>query len=155
MVGWPNKERPTSVEYFGRNIAAVRPVRTYAIRMRNRTRIMRVNVSWEDVRAGKSMRTSECMVAVALKRELGTEYASVGLRDVRIRMDGRYLTLRLPRKVERKIRFWELFHFAFPFSFEFPGLAIGSGLAEPAVARRESPGKVAVVTTLTSPAVAC
>src|ERR1700680_4878982 len=100
--------------------------------------MMRINVTWEDIRAGKSLRTSVCMVALALKRALGTDYASVGLGDVRIRMDGRYVTLRLPKKVGRKIWFWEQFHFVFPFSFEFPGLAFCSGLAEPDVSHRES-----------------
>lgn len=96
---------------------------------------MRVHVTWRDVFEGQSMRTTACMVALALKRELGTEYASVGLRDARIRLDGHYVRLRLPREVGEKIRLWEKFHFVLPFSFEFPGL-IGSALAEPAFAKR-------------------
>ena len=79
---------------------------------------MRIHVTWEDIRAGKAMRTSECMVALALKRELGAEYTSVGLGDVRFKLDGRYVTLRLPKNVGQKIRFWELFHFVFPITFD-------------------------------------
>ena len=80
---------------------------------------MRINVTWDDIRAGKSMRPTECMVALALKRELGIDYASVGLGDVRMRIDGRFVTARLPSEVGRKIWFWERFHFMFPFSFDF------------------------------------
>jgi hypothetical protein len=98
---------------------------------------MRVDVTWRDIFEGRSMRTTACMVALALKRELGTDYASVGLRDVRIRLDGRYVTLRLPKEVGRKIRFWELFHFVFPFSFEFPGLTLSSAPA-PTLPKRPS-----------------
>lgn len=97
---------------------------------------MRINVLWSDIRCGKSMKTSECMVALALKRELGVEYASVGLEDARLRINGRYVTLRLPIEVTRKIRFWERFHFAIPFSFEFAELDCGVILAAP-VCRRE------------------
>ena len=109
-----------------------------------------------DIRTGKAMRASECMVALALKRELGIEYASVGLDDASLRMDRRYVTVRLPKKVGRKIRFWEQFHFVFPFSFEFPGLAIGTALTEPAISHRESLGKVWIVVTtrLVAPVVA-
>ena len=99
---------------------------------------MRIHVTRDDIRAGKAMRTSECMVALALKRELGAEYTSVGLGDVRIKREGRYVTLRLPKYVGKKIRFWELFHFVFPFSFEFPGLAFDSGLADLTVSHRKS-----------------
>lgn len=99
---------------------------------------MRIHVTWQDIFAGRSMRTTACMVALALKRELGTEYASVGLRDVRIRLDGQYVTLRLPKEVGRKIRFWELFHFVFPFNFEFPGLTLSSALAAQSLPNRPS-----------------
>lgn len=99
---------------------------------------MRVNVTWEDIFAGRSGTTTACMVALALKRELGVQYASVGLRDARVRLDGQYLTLHLPRAVGEKIRFWEMFHFVLPFSFEFPGL-IGSVLALPARPERACP----------------
>ena len=114
---------------------------------------MRVNITWDDICAGKAMRTTECIVALALKRELRTEFASVGLDDVRLRMDGRYVTLRLPKIVGRKIRFWERFHFVIPFSFEFPGLAFGTVLAEPAIPHRESSGKVTTA-RLTEPVIA-
>lgn len=80
---------------------------------------MRINVTWDDILGGKPMRTTECMVALALKRELGIDYASVGFRDVRMRIDDRYITLRLPGEVGRNIWFWERFHFMFPFSFDF------------------------------------
>jgi hypothetical protein len=106
---------------------------------------MRMNVTWRDIFEGRSMRTTACMVALALKRELGTDYASVGLRDVRIRLDGRYVTLRLPKEVGRKIWFWELFHFVFPFSFEFPGLMLSSAPVAPTLPNRPSFRTVAAV----------
>ena len=68
---------------------------------------MTINITWQDIRAGKFMSTSHCMVALAIKRELGADYVSVGLDDVRIRVDGRYLTLRLPPEVGSKIRWWK------------------------------------------------
>jgi hypothetical protein len=86
---------------------------------------MRINVSWGDIRWGKRRSTTECMLALALKRELGIDYVSVGLCDIRIRVDDSFLTLRLPNEIGRKIRLWELFHFTLPFSFDFPGLGIG------------------------------
>ena len=88
---------------------------------------MRINVSWDDIRLGKRRSTTECMLALALKRELGIDYVSVGLCDIRLAVDGGYLTLHLPTEIGSKIRFWELFHFTLPFSFDFPGLAIGLG----------------------------
>ena len=88
---------------------------------------MRINVSWDDIRLGKRRSTTECMLALSLKRELDIDYVSVGLCDIRIRVDGNYLTLQLPQEIGGKIRFWELFHFTLPFSFDFPGLAIGLG----------------------------
>jgi hypothetical protein len=88
---------------------------------------MRINVSWDDIRLGKRRSTTECMLALALKRELDIDYVSVGLCDIRLRVDDSYLTLHLPNEIGSKIRFWELFHFTLPFSFDFPGLAIGLG----------------------------
>jgi hypothetical protein len=88
---------------------------------------MRINVSRDDIRLGKRRSTTECMLALALKRELDIDYVSVGLCDIRIRVDDSFLTLHLPNEIGRKIRFWELFHFSLPFSFDFPGLAIGLG----------------------------
>jgi hypothetical protein len=99
---------------------------------------MRIDVTWRDIIEGRRRRTTACMVALALKRELGTEYASVGLRDARVRLDGRYVTLSFPREVGRKIRFWELFHFALPFSFDFPGLMLDAPLAEPPDSKRRT-----------------
>ena len=84
---------------------------------------MRIRVVWSDIREGKARSTTACMVALALKRELGVAYASVGLEDVRFRINGRFVTLRLPREVSRKIRFWELFHFVFPFGFDLAWLS--------------------------------
>lgn len=96
---------------------------------------MQIHVTWKDVFSGKPMRTTECMVALALKRELGIEYASVGLEDVAMKLNGRDLKLRLPKKVSRQIRLWERFHFVFPFSFDFAGLtfaeAVASGDGQP------------------------
>ncbi len=89
---------------------------------------MRINVTWRDILEGRRMTTTACMVALALKRELGTEYASVGLRDAKVRLDGKFVTLRLPKKVGGRIRFWELFHFVLPFEFDFPGLMLDTSL---------------------------
>ena len=46
---------------------------------------MRINVTWSDIRAGRAAKTMECMVALALKRELGVDYASVGYQSATIR----------------------------------------------------------------------
>jgi hypothetical protein len=79
---------------------------------------MKIHVTWADVRRGKSARTTECMVALALRRQLGIDYASVGHRTATIVLDGQCVNVYLPREVEKKIRFWDRFHFALPFSFE-------------------------------------
>jgi hypothetical protein len=79
---------------------------------------MEINVTWEDIRNGKAGKPTQCMVALALKRELGISYASVGCRHAGILIDGQYTKLYLPKNVEKKIRFWDGFHFVFPFSFE-------------------------------------
>jgi hypothetical protein len=79
---------------------------------------MRISVTREDIKNGKPGRPTECMVALALKRELGVSYASVGYREAKILIDGQYTKLYLPKRVEKKIRFWDGFHFVFPFSFE-------------------------------------
>jgi hypothetical protein len=79
---------------------------------------MKINVTREDIRNGKAGKPTECMVALALKRELGISYASVGYRDAKILVDGQYVKLYFPKSVEKKIRFWDGFHFVFPFSFE-------------------------------------
>ena len=86
--------------------------------------IMRIKVTWKDILAGEPTKTTGCMVALALKRELGTGYASVGIREARVRQDGQYLRLRLPETVQRKIRFWDVHRFVLPFSFEFSSLDI-------------------------------
>jgi|SRR5690242_10163128 hypothetical protein len=79
---------------------------------------MKINVTRDDIRNGKPGKPTACMVALALKRELGISYASVGYREAKILVDARYLKLYFPKSVEKKIRFWDRFHFAFPFSFE-------------------------------------
>ena len=81
---------------------------------------MKINVTREDIRNGKAGKPTECMVALALKRELGISYASVGYRDAKILVDGQYVKLYFPKSVEKKIRFWDGFHFVFPFSFGTP-----------------------------------
>ena len=91
---------------------------------------MKINVTREDIRNGKPGRPTECMVALALKRELGISYASVGYREAKILIDGQYMKLYLPQRVEKKIRFWDGFHFVFPFSFELlpSGFLTGSAI---------------------------
>ena len=79
---------------------------------------MKINVTREDIRNGKAGKPTACMVALALKRELGISYASVGYRDAKILVDGQYVKLYFPKSVEKKIRFWDGFHFVFPFSFD-------------------------------------
>lgn len=91
---------------------------------------MKINVTREDIKNGKPGRPTECMVALALKRELGVSYASVGYREAKIQVDGQYTKLYLPKRVEKKIRFWDGFHFVFPFSFELlpSGFLTGSAI---------------------------
>jgi len=79
---------------------------------------MKINVTWSDIRGGKSSQSTQCMVALALKRELGTAYASVGYSDATVMVDGRPFRIYLPRKVGNLIRFWDRFHLVLPFSFE-------------------------------------
>ena len=112
---------------------------------------MKINVTWADIKSGKSGKPTECMVALALKRELGVSYASVGYRDASAAIDGQFTKIYLPLGVQRKIRSWDVLHFAIPFSFELvftgflsrpatalpanevrPALGFGSGLPEPA-----------------------
>lgn len=89
---------------------------------------MRINVTWADIRNGKSGKPTECMVALALKRELGVSYASVGYRDASVSIDGESTKIYLPLAVQRKIRSWDVLHVAIPFSFElvFAGFLPGS-----------------------------
>lgn len=91
---------------------------------------MRINVTRQDIRNGKAGKPTACMVALALKRELGISYASVGYRDAKILVDGQYVKLYFPKSVEKKIRFWDGFHFVFPFSFELlpEGFLSGSAI---------------------------
>jgi hypothetical protein len=112
---------------------------------------MKINVTWADIKNGKSGKPTECMVALALKRHLGVSYASVGYRDASVSIDGQSTRIYLPVRVQRKIRSWDVLHFAIPFSFELvfsgflsgpatalapnnvrPALGFGSGLREPA-----------------------
>lgn len=105
---------------------------------------MKISVTRKDIRNGKPGKPGECMVALALKRELGISYASVGHREARILIDGQYTSLYLPKKVEEKIRFWDGFHFVFPFSFELvlSGFLTGSALTLPAQTARPATGLV-------------
>jgi hypothetical protein len=112
---------------------------------------MKINVTWADIKNGKSGKPTECMVALALKRQLGVSYASVGYRDASVSIDGQFTKIYLPVRVQRKIRSWDVLHLAIPFSFELvfsgflsgpaialapnkvrPALGFGSGLPEPA-----------------------
>ena len=105
---------------------------------------MKINVTREDIRNGKPGKPSECMVALALKRELGISYASVGHREARILIHGQYTRLYLPARVEKKIRFWDGFHFVFPFSFELvlSGFLTGSAITLRAQKDRRTPGLI-------------
>lgn len=89
---------------------------------------MKINVTREDIRNGKAGKPTACMVALALKRELGVSYASVGYRDGKILINGQYVKVYFPKSVEKKIRFWDGFHFVFPFSFELvtEGFLVGA-----------------------------
>ena len=91
---------------------------------------MKIKITWADIKNGKSGKPTECMVALALKRELGASYVSVGYRDAKILVDGQYAKVYLPAGVEKKIRFWDGFHFVIPFSFELvlSGFLTGSEL---------------------------
>lgn len=95
---------------------------------------MKINVRWSDIRNGRAARTTECMVALALKRELGVEYASVGYEGGSVVAGGELVSLYLPLAVRAKIKFWDRFHFVLPFSFELStsGFLIGTGLHVPA-----------------------
>src|SRR5438309_10048703 len=91
---------------------------------------MKINVTREDIRNGKPGKPSECMVALALKRELGISYASVGYSEAKIMVDGQYTKLDFPKRVEKKIRFWDGFDFVFRFSVELvpAGFLTGSSI---------------------------
>jgi hypothetical protein len=105
---------------------------------------MKISVTREDIRNGKPGKPSECMVALALKRELGICYASVGHREAKILIDGQYTQLYLPTRVEKKIRFWDGFHFVLPFSFELvlSGFLTGSAITLCAQKDRPAPGLI-------------
>jgi lysophospholipid acyltransferase (LPLAT)-like uncharacterized protein len=91
---------------------------------------MKINVTREDISKGKHGKPTECMVALALKRELGISYASVGYNEAKILIDGEYVKLYFSSKVEKKIRFWDGFHFVLPFTFELvpSGYLTGIGI---------------------------
>lgn len=105
---------------------------------------MKINVTREDIRNGKGGKPTQCMVALALKRELGISYASVGYKEARILIGGQYTKLYLPKSVEKKIRFWDGFHFVFPFSFELvpSGFLTGSAITLPARKVRPTAGLI-------------
>lgn len=102
---------------------------------------MKIHVTREDIRKGKPGRPTECMVALALKRELGVPYASVGYREAKILINGQYTKLYLTQKIEKKIRFWDGFHFVLPFSFELiaSGFLTGSAITLQAQEVRAAP----------------
>jgi hypothetical protein len=85
---------------------------------------MRINVTWSDIRAGRAAKTMECMVALALKRELGVDYASVGYQSATIRLEGQYVKIYLPQEVQKKIRSWDRSQFVLPFGFELSSLGL-------------------------------
>lgn len=97
---------------------------------------MKINVTWSDIWNGKSGKTTECMVALALQRQLQISFASVGLTDATIvaqgvaagLTEGQFVKVYLPNKVAGKIRFWDRFHFVLPFSFELvcSGFLVGA-----------------------------
>jgi hypothetical protein len=85
---------------------------------------MRINVTWSDIRAGRAAKTMECMVALALKRELEVDYASVGYQSATVRADGQYVKVYLPQEVQNKIRSWDRSQFVLPFGFELSSLGL-------------------------------
>ena len=95
---------------------------------------MKINIRWSDIRNGRSARTTECMVALALKRELGVDYASVGYDGGSVLANGKLLRLYLPLAVRNRIKFWDRFHFVLPFSFDLAtsGFLTGTDLQVPA-----------------------
>lgn len=105
---------------------------------------MKINVTRDDIRNGKPGKPTECMVALALKRELDISYASVGYREAKILVDGHYTRIYFPREIQRKIRFWDSFHFVFPFSFELlpTGFLTGSAITMRAPEVRPLPALV-------------
>ncbi len=105
---------------------------------------MKINVTREDIRNGRPGKPTACMVALALKRELGLSYASVGYREAKILLDGQYVKLYLPKNVEKKIRFWDGFHFVFPFSFELVPSGFLTGSAITLQAPKLRPASVSV-----------
>jgi hypothetical protein len=105
---------------------------------------MKINVTREDIRNGKPGKPTECMVALALKRELGISYASVGYGEAKILVDGQYVKLYVPKRVEKKIRFWDRFHFILPFSFELVPSGFLTGSAITLAARSAAPAPVLI-----------
>lgn len=105
---------------------------------------MKINVTREDIRNGKAGKPTACMVALALKRELGISYASVGYRDAKILVEGQYVKIYFPKSVEKKIRFWDGFHFVFPFSFELvpEGFLTGSAITVQGPTVGQTPGLI-------------
>jgi hypothetical protein len=88
---------------------------------------MKINVRWSDILDGRLAKTQECMVALALKRELGVDYVSVGYEGGSVLVGGNLLAFYLPQAVRNKIKFWDHFHFALPFSFELTTSGFLSG----------------------------
>jgi hypothetical protein len=108
---------------------------------------MRIHVQWADISSGKAGSTTECIVALALKKELGACYASVGHRDATVNLNGQYVKIYLPKNVGDNIRFWDRFHLVLPFSFELTcsGFLTGQnleGLATSTTAPAHVPGEL-------------
>src|SRR5580658_9275471 len=94
---------------------------------------MKINVTWADIANGKPGKPTACMVALALKRELGISRVSVGHREASVRVDGQDVTVYLPRTVEDKIKFWDRFRVVRPFQFELlcTGFLTGEAITRP------------------------
>ena len=92
---------------------------------------MKIKITWADIRKGVTGKPTACMVALALKRQLGVSYASVGYRDAKILIGEQIVKIYLPRQIEEKIRFWDRSHFVLPFAFELTcsGFLTGSTIA--------------------------
>ena len=102
---------------------------------------MKIRVGWDEIAGGKSASTTECMVALALKKELGIDYASVGHRDATVRVHGQYVKIYLPRNVAKKIRFWDRFHVVLPFSFELTCSGFLTGQTVETLSRSAADGR--------------
>lgn len=88
---------------------------------------MKIHVTWSDIREGRAARTTQCMLAIALKRQLGVKYASVGYGAGTVLVEGELVGVYLPVEVRNKIKFWDRFRLVLPFSFELRSAGFLSG----------------------------